>query len=115
MCLSQGCSHVSKIKTSSIYTPPVSAGFEARGVCGRSHTVVKDRLPGLPKLLDLEWKPPLPWEQQNAQKKGGTLQAGQIVKFFNEEKNFFVLFLFFFREGVREQNHFRCGEALEKA
>lgn len=100
MCLSRVCSHVSKIKTSSIYTPRARAGFETRGVCGRSHTVVKDLLQGLPKLLNLEWKPPSPENSRVNREKGATLQAGQIVNFFNEEKNFFVLFLFFFREGV---------------
>lgn len=87
-----------------IYTLLASAGFEAQGVSGRSHMVAKDLLQGLPKLLDLEWKPLFP-ENSRITEKRGDLQAGQRVKFFfsnffNEEKNFLVLFLFFFRKEV---------------
>ena len=81
MCLSRVCSNVSKIKTSSIYTLLASAGFEAQGVSGRSHMVAKDLLQGLPKLLDLEWKPLFP-ENSSMTEKRGDLQAGQRVKFF---------------------------------
>lgn len=105
MCLFRVCCNVSKIRTSSIYTPPSSTRLCCRNLWGKQQWS-KLLLQGLPGLLKSEGKHPRE-DQQSAQRKGHSLWARQTEFLMRKWTSLF--FLSFFWEEIWEQSYARCG------